>query len=97
MPRMFHDPRAGKNPSNTGFVNDYHLSTAILDAACDLSDIYNEVMVYNRQAKADGVLGSQADLERRILHFREVHACREALPVDIQSSQHFTPGTCSLE
>lgn len=98
MPRMFHDPRVGKNTTKTGFVDDYPLSTAILDAACDLSDIYNEVMVYNRQVKADGVLlGSEADLDRRMLHFREVRACREALPVDIQTSLHFSPGTCSLD
>ncbi|KAH6677869.1 hypothetical protein F5X68DRAFT_264025 [Plectosphaerella plurivora] len=97
MPRMFHDRKTGIKSINTGFVDDYPLSTAILDAACDLSDIYNEVMVYNRQAKAEGVLGSQADLERRMLHFQEVQACREALPVDIQSSRHFTPGACSLD
>lgn len=96
MPRMFHDPDVARWPVIAGFVDDYPLSTAVLDASCDLADIYNEIMAYNRQAK-DDTLGSPADVKRRMIYCREVQAWREALPVDIQADLNFSPATFFLE
>ncbi len=94
---MFHDNEATRSPKAHKFPDDYPISAAILDACCDFSDIYNEVMAHNRSVKAAGILGSEEDMSRRMEFFNDIQRSREALPSDVRADVNFTPATFYLE
>lgn len=92
--RRFYDPQAAhESKSSTNVPDDWAISAAILDATCDLSIMYNEVMEYNRRESTINRFSSEADVSQRVGYLKDLREWRKALPFDIRAERRFSPAT----